>query len=174
MVIDILIDYLFLHKKSFEAKIASTSNWGRSNGGSLRSEPRDLLFVAPLNRFHIVSEALYNIHFQCYHSFTRSHFPGEHSHTIHVIILPTMQVSKWKTLNTRMHSSGMRTARLLTLSQHALWPGGVPAWGVYLAGGVYLARGVYLPGGYLPRYSPPSGQTDTCKNITFANFVCGR
>ena len=29
---------------------------------------------------------------------------------------------------TRMHSSGMRTARLLTVSQHALWPwsGGVP------------------------------------------------
>ena len=21
---------------------------------------------------------------------------------------------------------------------------------------------------------PPCGQTDTCKNITFANFVCGR
>ena len=22
--------------------------------------------------------------------------------------------------------------------------------------------------------NPPSGQTDTCENITFANFVCGR
>ena len=22
-------------------------------------------------------------------------------------------------------------------------------------------------------YHPPCGQTDTCKNITFANFVCG-
>ena len=136
-----------------------------------------------------------------------------------------------------MHSSQLHTARLLTISQHALWPrgctcprGGVPAWG-YLPGGctclggvpaqgvVYLPRGyllgvylpggvpaqgvyllgvylpgVYLPGGvpawgggclpgrctclgqYLPRYShppPPCGQTDTCKTITFANFVCG-
>ena len=28
----------------------------------------------------------------------------------------------------------------------------------------------------LPRsmHAPPRGQTDTCKNITFANFVCGR
>ena len=25
-----------------------------------------------------------------------------------------------------------------------------------------------------PRMPPPCGQTDTCKNITFANFVCGR
>ena len=25
-----------------------------------------------------------------------------------------------------------------------------------------------------PRMPPPRGQTDTCKNITFANFVCGR
>ena len=23
-------------------------------------------------------------------------------------------------------------------------------------------------------HAPPCGQTDTCKNITFANFVCGR
>ena len=76
-----------------------------------------------------------------------------------------------------MHSSGMRTARLLTVSQHALSPEGctclggylpggytglgvVPAWGcVYLSEGV-PARSVYLPGGtcpgvYLPRYSPP-------------------
>ena len=72
----------------------------------------------------------------------------------------------------RMHSSRMRTVRLLTVSQHAL-PGGVPAggvnlpsggctclgvggvpawgWGVYLPGGV-PAWGVYLPGVcvYLP------------------------
>ena len=26
-----------------------------------------------------------------------------------------------------MHSSGMRTARLLTVSEHVLWRGGVPA-----------------------------------------------
>ena len=54
----------------------------------------------------------------------------------------------------------MRTARLLTVSQHALWPGGVPAWGVP-ARGVYLhsgggtclgvaSQGVYLPRVYLP------------------------
>ena len=78
-----------------------------------------------------------------------------------------------------MHSSGMRTTSLLTVSQHALWlrgctcprgmylPGGylprgatclegVPAPGVYLPGG-YLPRGLYLPGGvpawgvYLPK-----------------------
>ena len=49
-----------------------------------------------------------------------------------------------------MHSSRMHTARLLTVSQHALL-GGVPAGGVP-ARGVYL---VYLPrGGYLPRYPP--------------------
>ena len=40
----------------------------------------------------------------------------------------------------RMHSSRMRTARLLTVSQHAL-PGGVPAKGVYRGRG-YLPRGV--------------------------------
>ena len=34
-----------------------------------------------------------------------------------------------------MHSSGMRTARLLTISQHALCPGGVPAWGCTCQGG---------------------------------------
>ena len=45
----------------------------------------------------------------------------------------------------------MRTARLLTISQHALHRGvylhggGVPAWGVYLPGGT-PAGGVYLPG----------------------------
>ena len=61
-----------------------------------------------------------------------------------------------------MHSSGMRTARLLTVSLHALWwgctcQGGVPAWaGVPTGGtcpgactclGVYLSWGVYLPRG---------------------------
>ena len=41
--------------------------------------------------------------------------------------------------------------------------------------GVYLVWGVYWSGGYLPRYSPPVDRmTDTCKNITFANFDCGR
>ena len=144
-----------------------------------------------------------------------------------------------------MHSSGMCTACLLTISQHALCrglvfvsqhalagvsekagvylprgclprgvsaqegtclggvhaqgctcPGGVPVGGVprwvYLPGGVcpgvYLPRGCLPRGVYLPRrctcqrgvsqhamgQTPPCGQTDTCENITFANFVCGR
>ena len=46
-----------------------------------------------------------------------------------------------------MLSSGMRTARLLAVSQHALcrgvWPGGVWPGGVCLGG--------VCPGGYLPR-----------------------
>ena len=70
--------------------------------------------------------------------------------------------------HTKMHSSGMRTARLLTVSQHALGrrcctcPGGVSARGgvparrctcrgVYLPGGVpaggHTCQGVYLPRG---------------------------
>ena len=48
-----------------------------------------------------------------------------------------------------MHSSRMRTACLLTVSQHALPGRGVPAERVNLPG-VYLSRGVYRPGGYLP------------------------
>ena len=92
--------------------------------------------------------------------------------------------SGYITLETRMHSSGMRTVRLLTVSQHALWwgdtcpgGGGVPARGCTCPGGV-PARG-YLAGGYLPAQrgtcpdTPPCGQRDMCKNITFANFVCG-
>ena len=66
-----------------------------------------------------------------------------------------------KYLRTRKHSSRMCTARLLTVSQHAL-PRGVPAMGVYLPWGVYLlgrvpARECICPGGctcqgvYLPR-----------------------
>ena len=57
-------------------------------------------------------------------------------------------------------------------------PGGVPVQGgVHVQMGVLAQReGVYLPrrctcpGGYLPL----CGQADTCKNITFANFVCGQ
>ena len=44
-----------------------------------------------------------------------------------------IQRIQWQT---RMYSNGMRTARFLTVSQHALWLGGVPAQGVYLPGGV--------------------------------------
>ena len=71
-----------------------------------------------------------------------------------------------KNLLTRLHSSRMRTARLLTVCRGGGYlPGGVPAQGggvyrprgVYLPKGVYLLRectclGVYLPSGvYLPR-----------------------
>ena len=45
------------------------------------------------------------------------------------------------------------------------WPGG------YLLGG--LPRGVWQTPQTRGRH-PPIGQTDTCENITFANFVCGR
>ena len=66
-----------------------------------------------------------------------------------------------------MHSSGMRTARLLPVSPSMHCCGGCTCQGVPFWVGV-PARGVYLP-----RYSP-RGETDTCKNITFANFVCER
>ena len=56
-----------------------------------------------------------------------------------------------------MHSSGMRTTRFLTVSQHALW------WGVYLPRGMYLlpARGVPAGGG-VPAESVPD-QGGTCQ-----------
>ena len=95
-----------------------------------------------------------------------------------------------------MHSSGMRTARLLTAFQHALWQGGggcTCPGGVYLPGGCTCQGGVpaqlyTCPGGlpvwgvYLPgaggtclfTFPPSCGQTETCKNIVFANFICGR
>ena len=72
-----------------------------------------------------------------------------------------------------MHSSGMRTARLLTVSQHALSAQGgcLPREGV-------SARGVSAsdPGGgeCIPACNgadTPRGQTDTCENITFANLT---
>ena len=55
-----------------------------------------------------------------------------------------------------MHSSGMRTARLLPVSpsmhcSQGRW-GGVPTWGCTCPGGCTCPWGVYLPGGvYLPR-----------------------
>ena len=78
-----------------------------------------------------------------------------------------------------MHSSRMRTARLLTISQHELPRGGVPAWGGVPARvgtpavwGTY--PGVYLLGGctyqgYLPIFPPlppVNRMTGRCKNIT--------
>ena len=75
-----------------------------------------------------------------------------------------------------MHSSGMCTARLLTISQHALagvcvypimhWVGCIPSC---------TGQGVWvLPKGPEADTPHPCGQTDTCENIAFANFVCGR
>ena len=91
----------------------------------------------------------------------------------------------WNLLPTRMYSSRMRTARLLTVSQQykgstcpggvylprgCTGPGGVPAQGVHLPMGVYLPGGGGVPaqGGYLPRYSPHpvNRMTDRCKNLT--------
>ena len=86
---------------------------------------------------------------------------------------------------TRMYSSRMRTARLLTVSR-SVYPGG---------GCVPTERGV-CPGGCLPRrcvcpdtptprpeadtpwakgrwQTPPPGP-DACENITFTNYVWGR
>ena len=66
-----------------------------------------------------------------------------------------------------MHSSGMRTAHLLTVSKHALH--GVSAKGVSAQGG--------LPRECVSQHAvgqtPPCEQTDICENITFANFVEG-
>ena len=99
---------------------------------------------------------------------------------------------------TRMHSSRMRTAR--SSSRHGV--GVVFAWrppsGVGLGPPVWAWRpppGVGLETPSKSRHLPPtrsshisqeqeppgpprtgthpSGQTDTCKNIIFANFVCG-
>ena len=98
------------------------------------------------------------------------------------------KIQNMKTYPTRMHSSRMRTARLLTVSQHALRRG-VSAQGEVRPGGCLprgcmprgcLPRGVSAQGvsgqeGCIPacnRADTPYGQTDTCENITFANFVC--
>ena len=67
-------------------------------------------------------------------------------------------------LSTRMHSNRMRTARLLTVTQHAL-PGvlaaGVPAGGCTCQGGVPARMGTF------PGNPPPVNRmTDRCKNIT--------
>ena len=82
-----------------------------------------------------------------------------------------------------MHSNEMHTARLLTIFQHALgaFTLGMFARGVFARG--VSAHGVSTQGGCLPGWVPVRGgvatytcrgQTDTCENITFVNFVCGR
>ena len=86
-----------------------------------------------------------------------------------------------------MHSSRMRNASLLPVSSsmhcsreggRCTCPGGVPGWGVvYLPRGGVPAWGVpawgcTCRGGTCPGTAPaPCGQTDTCKNITFAKFL---
>ena len=75
---------------------------------------------------------------------------------------------------TRMHSSRMRTARSLTVSRRI--PCTPPAT-MHTPGTVHAPwHHSYPPAPCTPptRHVPPCGQTDTCKNITFANFVCGR
>ena len=100
-----------------------------------------------------------------------------------------------------MYSSRMRTARSLTIQGggESPWQGGLLVWGGLLARGESLCQGgllaggspcwggVSLPGVSLPGASPCHGgllawrvsyppvdrMTDRCKNITFANFVCG-
>ena len=61
------------------------------------------------------------------------------------------------------------------------WRGDLLGRGVSLVGGSpwqggLLVRGVSLAGGSpsMHRGRPPCGQTHTCKNIAFANYVCGR
>ena len=93
------------------------------------------------------------------------------------------QVIVRKVLWTRLHSSGMRTARLLTVSQHALCRGGVPGCGgcTCLAGGCTCpggtCRGVYLPGwgvyllggvpaGGVPAQGVPARRGCTCWGCT--------
>ena len=53
-----------------------------------------------------------------------------------------------------MHSSGMRTTCFLTVSQHALWPGGVPARGGHTSLGGVPSGGVSA-GGDVPAHVIP-------------------
>ena len=96
---------------------------------------------------------------------------------------------------TRMHSKRMHTARSLTVSRHI--PCTPPTTMHAPANHTWPPATMHAPHGHAcplqphtppppqPRMSPatmhppatrhaPRGQTDTCKNITFANFVCGR
>ena len=84
---------------------------------------------------------------------------------------------------TRMHFSRMCTARLLTVSQHAL-RGGVPMGGGHLpkggvpAQGGVPGRGVPAQGWCVPAQvlPPVNRMTDRCKNITLTqtSFVGGK
>ena len=100
---------------------------------------------------------------RCYHNQVPNY-----NETIH-------KIEAWKQDNsiqkTRMHYSGMRTTRLLSVSHHTLGggclPGGVyPGWGCLLAKGVYsgcgcllgvVYRGGCLPGGVCWGYLASEG-----------------
>ena len=78
-----------------------------------------------------------------------------------------------------MRSSGMRTTRLLTVSRSISqgdvcpsmhWAGGCVCPSMHWAGQVSASG----PRGCVCDRHPPRGHTDTCENITFENFVCGR
>ena len=78
---------------------------------------------------------------------------------------------------TSMHSSMMRTARLLPVS--APGGGGVCLWSgggvcLYSGGGVSLWSGGASQHALEQTPSYVNGMTDRRKNITFANFVCER
>ena len=76
------------------------------------------------------------------------------------------------TLQTRMHSSRMRTARLLPVSpsMHCPWvvylPGGLPGGSVYLLVGCTCLGACTCPGGTCPGTPPVNRMTERCKNIT--------
>ena len=81
---------------------------------------------------------------------------------------------------TRIHSSRMRTFRLLTVSQHAhalgrgvCMPGGLPRVGVSArGGGGSLPREGCLPRGVCGRHPPVNRMTDV-KTLPCRNFVAG-
>ena len=73
----------------------------------------------------------------------------------------------------------MHTTRLLTVSpsMHCIGGGCLLLGRGQLLGGCLLLGGVCLGVGWYPsmhggRPPPVDRMTDTCKNITFANFVC--
>ena len=93
-----------------------------------------------------------------------------------ILVSPVFAFSIWflnqKYYVTRLHSSRMRTARLLTVSQHALHRRGCLPGGC-LPRGVCPEEGVSTQGG-VSAQPPPPPRTDRCKNITLPQLRCGR
>ena len=73
-------------------------------------------------------------------------------------------------VKTRLHSSGMRTARTLTVSPSMLCAGG---WGVCLLPGGCLLQGGGIPACTETDPPPVNRITDACENITLPYFVAG-